>query len=105
MKSAFFASLLLMLSGVVYADAPYIWNGWQDSKLTLEQCLNRAELAIRQAEFTQDVAITTSSVFGVNGQYRATIRCAPDKEVVFFVVAGPTSGTAKHFLAALRAQF
>ncbi len=105
MKRVLFALLFLCASGSAWADAPFIWNGWQDTTLDMEQCLNRAEYALRESGFTEEVAITTSSVFGMNGQYRATVRCAPPKEIVFFVVAGPTSGTAKHFLGTIRSNF
>ncbi len=105
MKSLVTAVLLTLASSSAFAEAPSIWNGWQETKLDAEQCLQRAEFALKQAGFTSDSAVTQTSVFGTNGQYRATIRCATEKEFVLFVVSGATSETAKHFLGTIRANF
>jgi len=61
---------------------------WSAISITLERCKSRAEDAMRDAGF-RNVQVLQFSVYGERGEYSAMVRCAPEKGVVFFVVAGP----------------
>ena len=58
--------------------------------ISQEDCLDRAEKALRQHAFRRIERIR-ESVFGdtKDGRSQAVIRCAPDKQIAFFAMAGP----------------
>jgi hypothetical protein len=67
---------------------PSMSTKWNTTSLNLDRCKQRAEDALREAGF-RSVKVLQFSVFAERGDYSAMVRCATDKEVVFFVVAGP----------------
>ena len=67
---------------------PSMSTKWNNTKLSLERCKQRAEDALREAGF-KGIKVLQFSVFAERGDYSAMVRCATDKEVVFFVIAGP----------------
>jgi hypothetical protein len=67
---------------------PSMSTKWSSSSLNLDRCKSRAENALRDAGF-RSVKVLQFSVFAERGDYSAMVRCATDKEIVFFVVAGP----------------
>ena len=42
---------------------------------------------------------------GKKGEYTVSIRCLAEQQMIFFVVAGPDSGTASGYLTTLYGQF
>jgi hypothetical protein len=81
-------TLLALMSVAAFAEGPSMSTRWNNTSLTLERCKARAEDALREAGF-RDVKELQFSVFAQRGEYSAMVRCATDKEIVFFVVAGP----------------
>jgi hypothetical protein len=77
--------------GAAGSDAlagPSVSTKWSETTLNLERCKTRAESAVRDAGF-RGVKVLQFSVFGERGDYSAMVRCATDKGLVYFVVAGP----------------
>jgi hypothetical protein len=67
---------------------PSMSTKWNSTTLTLDRCKSRAEDALREAGF-RGIKVLNYSVFAERGDYSAMVRCATDKQIVFFVVAGP----------------
>jgi len=88
MKRIVFAAALAMLGGSAAVAGPSMSTKWNTTTLSLERCKARGEDALREAKF-KGIKVLNYSVFGERGDYSAMIRCATDKGVVFFVIAGP----------------
>ena len=87
MKSTLIALAACLISSAALAG-PSMSTKWNDTTLSLERCKERAERALRDANFS-GIKVLNYSVFGERGDYSAMVRCATDKTMVFFVVAGP----------------
>ena len=93
MKSTLMAITACLVSTAAFVSTPALAGPsmstkWNSTTLTLELCKARAEEALREAKFT-GIKVLNYSVFAERGDYSAMVRCATDKEMVFFVVAGP----------------
>ena len=88
MKRILFAAALAMLGGSAAIAGPSMSTKWNTTTLSLDRCKARGEDALREAKF-KGIKVLNYSVFGERGDYSAMIRCATDKGVVFFVIAGP----------------
>ena len=87
MKSTLMAVTACLVSTAALAG-PSMSTKWSNSTLNLDRCKSRAEEALRDAKFT-GIKVLNYSVFAERGDYSAMVRCATDKQMVFFVVAGP----------------
>ena len=99
-KSAFFGLLLVFaaFAGTTSAQAgPAVSTRWQDTKLTQEECLRFAEVAIQGAGFGQ-IEHTAQSRYGTLGEYTTAIRCVTEYKIIFFIVAGPSLQQAPKYL-------
>jgi hypothetical protein len=88
MKTIVLAAAMSLLGGAAALAGPSMSTKWNTTTLTLDRCKDRAEDSMREARF-KNVKVLQYSVFGERGDYSAMIRCATEKGVVFFVVAGP----------------
>ena len=79
-----------LVSSTALAQVPALSTSWAHMTLSLEACVDRAERALRQHAFGRIERIR-ESVFGdtKDGRSQAVIRCAPDKQLAFFAMAGP----------------
>jgi hypothetical protein len=91
------AGALMALTSPAAIAGPSMSTKWNSTTLNLERCKARAEDALREAGF-RDVKVLQFSVFAERGEYSAMVRCATDKEVVFFVVAGPQVDRANRYV-------
>src|SRR5262249_10197774 len=73
----------------------YISTNWQDTDLSQEACLDRAERTIKKADF-KALSHTTYSRHGTRGEYTVQIRCAEEKSIVIFIVSGPSNRTGDY---------
>ena len=99
-KSAVFGTLLgfaVLASPTSAQTGPAVSTRWQDTKLTQEECLHFAEVAIQGAGFGQ-IERTQQSRYGTRGEYTATIRCVTDYKIIFFIMAGPSLQQAPKYL-------
>jgi|GEM_PF-3107905 len=103
---------LLLLTTLFIAFVPsmaqascLIWTSWEETRLTQQQCLNRAEVAIRNAGFTRNFSPLESGVYAERGEYSGTIRCISSKRMAFFIVAGPSANTARSYLTRLENSY
>ncbi len=87
MKSILMALTACLVSTAALAG-PSMSTKWSNSDLSLDRCKSKAEEALREAGF-RGIKVLNYSVFAERGDYSAMVRCATDKTMVFFVVAGP----------------
>ena len=99
-KSAVFGFLLVFAAFASATSAqagPAVSTRWQDTKLTQEECLRFAEVAIQGAGFGQ-IEHTAQSRYGTLGGYTTAIRCVTEYKIIFFIVAGPSLQQAPKYL-------
>ena len=87
MKSIFIGLTACLIATAAFAG-PSMSTKWSDSSLNLDRCKNKAHKALDEAGF-KGIKVLQFSVFAERGDYSAMVRCATDKELVFFAVAGP----------------
>jgi hypothetical protein len=106
-KTLFRATLTAgLLAGALPATAgPSMSTSLQATTLDLGECLKRGEAIMREAGLTRNLQVRQLSVSGEQGEYTASVRCMPGKDVVLFVVAGPRPDRASKFMTDLRGRF
>jgi hypothetical protein len=87
MKSTLIALTACLVSTAALAG-PSMSTKWNNTDLSLDRCKSKAESALRDAGF-KGIKVLNYSVFAEKGDYSAMVRCATDKTMVFFAVAGP----------------
>jgi hypothetical protein len=85
-----------LFSSVSFAG-PAVSTEWLESKVSLEQCKERVERAVRAAGI-RDLDPKRYTVFAHAGDYTLAIRCMPDQGVVFFIASGPRLAEADKYL-------
>ena len=95
-----------LLAGALPAAAgPSLSMSLQATSLDLADCLKRGEAIMREAGLTRNLQVLQVTVYGEQGEYTASVRCVPGKEIVVFVVAGPRPDRASRFMADLKGKF
>ncbi len=79
--------------GTVSAYAVGLSTSWENTTLSQDECIKRAEVAMRNSGFS-NLKIGSESIFADRKEYSGSIRCITSKKIIFFVVAGPSSDTA-----------
>jgi hypothetical protein len=71
-----------------------------------DECIKRGSSAMRDQSFnTRFEVLSNSSIYGERGEYTALVRCASDKGIVYFVVAGPKGDICSRHMNAIRDTF
>jgi hypothetical protein len=83
---------------------PAVATRWNNVRMSQDECLRRAEDAIRDAGFGR-LERTQQSRYGTRGDYTAAIRCVIDNNTVFFIASGPSRGEADRLAGALFDSF
>jgi hypothetical protein len=102
--------LLIAVSGLlatisVATAGPAMSTIWQETDLELNDCVKRAEGAMRDAGLTKNEQTLRESVYGEQGAYTASIRCLNGKGIVFIVVSGPRQDRASELIGMLKGRF
>ncbi len=87
MKSILIALTACLVSTAAFAG-PSMTTKWSNTDLNLDRCKSRAQKALEDDGF-KGIKVLNYSVFAERGDYSAMVRCATDKTMVFFAVAGP----------------
>ena len=93
----------LAISSIAKAEPAKIWTSWEETNLSQQQCLTRAENAIRQLRYSTQVL--ESGVYGESRNTSVTIRCATEQNFVFFIATHPDTKIAEWELNALIDRF
>jgi hypothetical protein len=99
------ATVLAACATAALAAAPSMSTRWQGTTLTKDECLEQGRRAVRAESFTKNFEVVNTTVFGERGDYTAAVRCAVEKEIVFFIVAGPIAKQATSYNAAIAERF
>ncbi|HZP77367.1 MAG TPA: hypothetical protein VFB45_14585 [Pseudolabrys sp.] len=79
-------SLPYLVAGCALAFAIGGCSSSQYTNLTVPQCVAEAKLALRDADFTQNLEVTgvgdDRAVSGEHGSYRGSVYCVPGKRTV-----------------------
>jgi hypothetical protein len=93
----------LGLAAMAWAPAtlagPAVSTRWNNVRMSQDQCLRKAEDAIRQAGFGR-LERTEQSRYGTRGDYTAAVRCVSENNIVFFIASGPSRGEADQLAGA-----
>jgi hypothetical protein len=95
----------LLASALPATAGPSLSTSLQATTLDLPDCLKRGEAIMREAGLTRNLQVLQVTVYGEQGEYTASVRCVPGKEIVVFVVAGPRPDRASKFMADLKGKF
>lgn len=95
----------LLATALPATAGPSMSTSLQATALDLADCLKRGEAIMREAGLTANLQVQQLSVSGEQGDYTASVRCLPGKDVVLFVVAGPRPDRASKLMADLKGKF
>ncbi|HEY4635871.1 MAG TPA: hypothetical protein VIG92_04875 [Rhodospirillales bacterium] len=108
MRRAMLGAVLGLATMAALAPAalagPAVATRWNDVRIPQDECLRRAEDAIRGAGFGR-LERTQQSRYGTRGDYTAAIRCVTDNNIVFFIASGPSRSEADRLSGALYESF
>ena len=99
------AAVLAACATAALAAPPSMSTRWANMTLSSDACIEKARRAVRAEGFTKSFEVVNTTVFGERGDYTAAVRCAADKEIVFFVVAGPEAKRCTSFNASIAGHF
>lgn len=101
----------LVLTGAVASISsvgagPSMSSAWLSITISQDECIRKGTRSIREQSFnTRFEVLGNSSIYGERGDYTALVRCAADKGMVYFVVAGPTGSVCSRHMNAIRDNF
>jgi hypothetical protein len=99
----FAVAFAAMLASSAIADTA-VATKWRLIGQAQNDCMAHAESALMNAGFDK-ADPGSQSMSGKHGDYTASIRCISEQNMVFFVMTGPSSGTAAKYLDVLYGRF
>jgi hypothetical protein len=90
----------VLCSGTQAWAGPAVATRWQRVEGSQDECLQRAEDAIRRTGFGR-VERTQQSRYGNTDDYTAVIRCIVSNGLAIFIVSGPARSRADQMAGAL----
>ncbi len=88
------------------AAPPSMSSAWLGINLTQDECVRKATIAARRHGFEGRVEVlANAAVYGERGNYTVLVRCAAEKGLVYFVVAGPEGPACNRHMSAIRDSF
>ncbi len=96
---------LVLFPTAAFAEYPIIFNHIKDTDLSQVECVDNSGDTLKRAGFSESFEFLRDGAFGARGQFSAIIRCAANKRVVFFAVAGPENKVAEELVVRLRNSF
>ena len=105
----------VVLTGVVVAAVvavkaviagPSMSSAWLSITINQDECVKRGSSPCATAASTPGSRWSeNSSIYGERGDYTALVRCAAEKGIVYFVVAGPKGDICSKHMNAIRDGF
>lgn len=83
---------------------PWVTTNWKNTNLSQEECLEQVGRAIRAGGF-EPLQSSQYSRFGGRGVYTVSVRCISEKQMAFFLVAGPDNAFTSRYLNAVLSNF
>ncbi len=103
----------MMVMGSAQAET-YVKTRWMSMSLSFSQCIKEAKAVLETGRFEGNPGHSqhpltdgSGSAWGGrnSGNYKAVIKCLPDQELVFLVVAGPNETTISGYVDNLAESF
>ncbi len=109
-KSKRATTWMLLAGGVLVATAaiagPSMSSNWLDITISQDLCVEKGQRALRQNSFTKRLeTLNNRSIYGERGDYTALVRCASEKQIAYFVVAGPEAKLTTKYVDEIRDEF
>ncbi len=101
---ALLSALAANAASTAAVAGPSMSASWTAAAISLEACKERSQQAAKKAGF-KTIRALQYSVFAESGDYSAMLRCATEKEAVFFAVAGPRVDRANRYIDDLAEAF
>ena len=98
-------AFLTLISQAAYASDTKMSTQWTSTSLSQIECLKRATNVLWMKKFTTNQNYSEVSAWGESGPYEALIRCVSEKNVLFFVVIGPSGKKTREYVDALSTLF
>lgn len=99
------ACLLFIVNAPAVARADTsIGTKYRPMALDQGNCMSYARMAIFRLGFNKSEP-GSQTMSGKKGEYTASIRCVSDAQIVFFIIAGPSSDAVQNYLNILYSQF
>jgi hypothetical protein len=101
------AALAALVPSATKVDAgPSMSSAWLAITVSQDECIRRGSTTMKDRDFeTRFEVLGNTSIYGELKDYTALIRCAADKGIVYFVVAGPTGSVCSKHMNAMRDNF
>jgi|GEM_PF-2160693 len=97
---------MMTLAAPAVAQAPSMSSAWLTIKLDQDACVKLGSEAMKSNGLTRAFEVLgNSSIYGEVGSYTGLVRCAADKEIAYFVVAGPVGKECSRYMNAVRDYF
>lgn len=94
---------ILMLAAPAKAQAPSMSSAWLSIKIGQEECVRLGTEAMKSNGLTSSFEVLgNSSIYGEIDRYTGLVRCIADKELAYFVVAGPEGKECSRHMNAVR---
>jgi hypothetical protein len=81
-RTSLLAALAAMSTGLLVTGCA---SGWQPTAGSVDRCIERAKLAMRDSDFTERLAVLPGEgemvVYGQHGGYRAHLHCVVDAPI------------------------
>jgi hypothetical protein len=101
----------ILLAGLLFGGAPVAAQadttiGTKYRPIALDQgnCMSYARMAIFRLGFNKSEP-GSQTMSGKKGEYTASVRCVSENQLVFFIIAGPSSDAVANYLNILYSQF
>ena len=104
------AASIVLLSAVSAVPSvmagPSMSSAWLAITIDQDGCIKRGSQSVHDNSFnTRFEVLGNSSIYGERGDYTSLVRCAADKNIVYFVVAGPKGDICSKHMNAIRDGF
>ena len=94
-----------VICGSAALAGPSLSTNWTATTLSQEECMRRAETAVRDARLAKGFEVVGQSVFGGAESYTLVVRCITDQGLVYFAVGGPNLDQARKYQRAVFDKF
>jgi len=92
--------------GTAAMAGPSMSSSWLNIELDQNACVAKGKAAVHKNSFnTRFEVISNRSIFGERGGYTVLVRCASEKKIAYFVVAGPNESACDRYMNAIKNDF
>jgi hypothetical protein len=88
------------------AAAPSMSSAWLSIRVSQDECIQKGTAAARRHGFASRLEVlANAAIYAERGDYTVLVRCAAEKGLVYFVVAGPEGPECNRHMSGIRDAF